>query len=104
MGGNVAKQQGVPVGLRMGYRCRADRSACTPGFVLDNKWLIKLRTKILSDPADDRLEVFDVTSGTPTLVSEIPVGLDPISGIKFRKPGQPDRRSAGGSTKEDGNS
>src|SRR5579864_1542908 len=31
-------------------------------------------------------------------------GLDPISGIKFRKSGQPDRRSAGGSTKEDDNS
>jgi YVTN family beta-propeller protein len=29
--------------------------------------------------ADNRLEVFDLSGGTPVLVSEIPVGLDPIS-------------------------
>ncbi len=29
--------------------------------------------------ADNRLEVFDVSSGTPVLLSEIPVGLEPIS-------------------------
>jgi DNA-binding beta-propeller fold protein YncE len=34
---------------------------------------------LVCNTADARLEVFDITSGTPLLVSEIPVGLDPIS-------------------------
>ncbi|MBL9031873.1 MAG: beta-propeller fold lactonase family protein [Phycisphaerae bacterium] len=38
------------------------------------------RTRLLvCNTADNRLEVFDITTGTPTLVAEIPVGLDPIS-------------------------
>ncbi|MFN0132143.1 MAG: beta-propeller fold lactonase family protein [Phycisphaerales bacterium] len=38
------------------------------------------RTRLLvCNTADNRLEVFDITSGTPALVAEIPVGLDPIS-------------------------
>src|SRR5262249_17394950 len=34
---------------------------------------------LVCNTADNRLEVFDLTRGTPALVSEIPVGLDPIS-------------------------
>ncbi len=34
---------------------------------------------LVCNTADNRLEVFDLTSGTPVLASEIPVGLDPIS-------------------------
>src|SRR5437867_7614899 len=29
--------------------------------------------------ADDRLEVFDVTTGTPLRVGSVPVGVDPVS-------------------------
>src|SRR4051812_45631687 len=34
---------------------------------------------LVVNTADSRLEVFDITSGVPVLLSEIPVGLDPIS-------------------------
>jgi YVTN family beta-propeller protein len=34
---------------------------------------------LVCNTADDRLEVFDVSMGVPVLVSEIPVGLDPIA-------------------------
>jgi DNA-binding beta-propeller fold protein YncE len=34
---------------------------------------------VVCNTADNRLEVFDITGPSPVLVSEIPVGLDPIS-------------------------
>jgi DNA-binding beta-propeller fold protein YncE len=34
---------------------------------------------LVCNTADARLEVFDVSNGTPVLMAEIPVGLDPIS-------------------------
>ncbi len=34
---------------------------------------------LVVNTADDRLEVFDATLGTPALVASIPVGLDPVS-------------------------
>jgi YVTN family beta-propeller protein len=34
---------------------------------------------LVCNTADNRLEVFDLSTGTPVLVSEIPVGLDPVS-------------------------
>jgi len=37
-------------------------------------------TKLLAvNTADNRLEVFDITSGTPTPLGNVPVGLDPVS-------------------------
>ena len=42
---------------------------------------------LVCNTADNRLEVFDVTGGVPALVSEIPVGLDPIS-VRARGNGQ----------------
>jgi len=32
---------------------------------------------------DDRLEVFDITSGKPVALTNVPVGLDPVS-VRFR--------------------
>ena len=38
------------------------------------------RTRLLAvNTADNRLEVFDLTSGTPVALAAIPVGLDPVS-------------------------
>jgi YVTN family beta-propeller protein len=38
------------------------------------------RTKLLAcNTADNRLEVFDLTSGSPVAIGSIPVGLDPVS-------------------------
>ncbi|MBI3847875.1 MAG: YncE family protein [Planctomycetes bacterium] len=45
-------------------------------------------TRLLAvNTPDDRLEVFDVTSGTPVLVAEIAVGIDPVS-VRARSNGE----------------
>ena len=36
---------------------------------------------------DNRVELFDVTSGTPALIGSIPVGLDPVT-VRFRTPSE----------------
>src|SRR5215471_5380736 len=35
---------------------------------------------------DDRLEVFDITSGKPVALTNVPVGLDPVT-VRFRPTG-----------------
>lgn len=42
---------------------------------------------LVVNTADNRLEVFDVTSGTPVAVQSIPVGLDPVS-VRARSNGE----------------
>jgi YVTN family beta-propeller protein len=46
------------------------------------------RSRLLAvNTPDDRLEVFDVTSGMPVLLAEIPVGIDPVS-VRARTNGE----------------
>ena len=35
--------------------------------------------ELVVNTPDDRVSVFDLSSGTPTRVAEIPVGLEPVS-------------------------